>query len=75
MKFTGTFSKDLVRTKVIEFEEISRAKAKKKMRDILKDNLEEGISAGLFELHRSDVDLICKWDIDSNLVIKESLTI
>lgn len=75
MKYTGTFTKDLVRTEVIEFEEISRAKATQKMRDKLKNKTEEGVVANLFEIHRADADLICKWTIDKNLIVSEKFTI
>lgn len=75
MKYTGTFNKDLVRTEVIEFEEISRAKAIQKMRNMLKDRTEEGVVANLFEIHRADADLIVNWKIDSNLIICESFKV
>jgi len=69
-KFRGTLIKN-DKVEAIEFEEISRAKAAGKMRDILGDNIEEGVLARLFELHRSDADLICRWSIDKNLIISE----
>jgi hypothetical protein len=75
IKYTGTFNKDFVRTEVIEFEEISKAKAIQKMRDMLKDRTEEGVVANLFEIHRADADLIVKWKVDSNLIISESFKI
>ena len=75
MKYTGTFTKDFVRTEVIEFEEISRAKATQKMRDKLRNKTEEGVVANLFEIHRADADLICVWTIDKNLIISEKFTI
>lgn len=75
MKYTGTFNKDHVRTEVIEFEEISRAKATQKMRDILRDKTEAGVTANLFEIHRADADLIVSWKVDSNLIISESFKI
>ena len=45
------------------------------MRDKLKNKTEKGVVANLFEIHRADADLICKWTIDKNLIISEKFTI
>lgn len=58
-----------------DIEEISRAKATQKMRDILRDKTEAGVTAELYEIHRADADLIVSWKVDSNLIISESFKI
>lgn len=75
MKYRGTLETKDGNVEVFEFEEISRAKATQKMRDILRENTSAGVVARLFELHRSDADFICKWTIDSNLIICESFLV
>mgnify|MGYP003148378796 CR=1 FL=1 len=74
MKFRG-----IVETKedfqTFDFEGITRDQAKSEMRRELQRKPEAGVTAELYEIHRADADLICKWKVDSNLIISESFMI
>ena len=82
MKYRGTLERknfdnpfETQKVEVFEFEEISREKAQGKMRTILRDYQEAGVIARLFEIHRADADFIVRWDIDSNLITRESFKV
>ena len=75
MKFKGTLKTNDGNVEIFEFEGITRDQAKSEMRRLIQGKLVDVTSAGLFEIHRSDTDLICKWMVDSNLIISESFMI
>ena len=74
-KFKGVVKVPGSDIKTINIEAISRAKATAEMRATLKDFQEANVEVRLYEIHRSDVDLIVRWKIDSNLIISEKFTI
>tara|TARA_R100000231_G_scaffold60972_1_gene49692 strand:- start:2494 stop:2721 length:228 start_codon:yes stop_codon:yes gene_type:complete len=75
MKFRGTLETNDGNVEVFEFEGITKDQAKAEMRERIQGKLVDVAFARLFEIHRSDVDLICRWSVDSNLVITEKFMI
>ena len=58
-----------------DFEGITRDQAKSKIRKELQKNLEAGVSASLYEIHRADAETVCNWKVDDNLVIVETFLV
>mgnify|MGYP003629036460 CR=1 FL=1 len=58
-----------------ELEKLDLKNIPKPKKAFPKNKTEKGVVANLFEIHRADADLICKWTIDKNLIISEKFTI
>jgi len=57
------------------YEDITRDQAKSEMRREIQRKSVPGVKAELYEIHREDADLICKWNVSEDFVVIESFLI